>query len=124
MSTAENKDVVRRFIAAIEARDSDTVRALQSPDIRWWMNNGAEFDLESFMNIVTHSILAAESISLKITSMTAEDDRVAFEADGEYAFPDRIYRNKYHNLYRVRGGLIVEAKEYMDTTALAALTGA
>ena len=50
--------------------------------------------------------------------MTAEGDRVAYEAEGEMIFPDKVYRNVYHNLLIIREGLIVEGREYMDTKAV------
>ena len=52
--------------------------------------------------------------SVTITGITAEGDRVAYEAVGEMVFPDRVYRNIYHNLVVIRDGLIVEGREYMD----------
>ena len=32
-------------------------------------------------------------------------------------FPDKVYRNIYHNLVVIRDGLIVAGREYMDTKA-------
>src|SRR3546814_13666227 len=68
-------------------------------------------------------LLAAEKRSLEIISMTAEGDRVAYEAKGEMVFPDRVYSNSYHNLLVIRDGLIVEGREYMDTMAVARAFG-
>src|SRR3546814_20882325 len=68
-------------------------------------------------------LLAAEKRSLEIISMTAEGDRVAYEAKGEMVFPDRVYSNSYHNLLVIRDGLIVEGREYMDTMAVAKAFG-
>jgi ketosteroid isomerase-like protein len=34
-------------------------------------------------------------------------------------FGDKVYRNTYNNVFVVRDGLIVEAREYMDPGATA-----
>ena len=55
-------------------------------------------------------------IRFTIKVMTAEDDRVAIEAEssGMHA-SGRLYANQYHFLMRVRDGKVLEFKEYMDT---------
>jgi ketosteroid isomerase-like protein len=51
-----------------------------------------------------------------IHRITAEDDRVAVEAE---SFATHVsgkpYNNKYHFLMRYRDGKLLEFKEYMDT---------
>src|SRR3546814_15366407 len=74
-------------------------------------------DRETFNAMTRSGLLAAEKRSLEIISMTAEGDRVAYEAKGEMVFPDRVYSNSYHNLLVIRDGLIVEGREYMETMA-------
>ena len=57
-----------------------------------------------------------EGITFTIHYLTAEEDRVAVEAEsyGRHA-SGRIYSNQYHFLMRFRDGKLVELKEYMDT---------
>ena len=63
-----------------------------------------------------------QGIRFHIRTMTAEDDRVAVEADseGQHASGQR-YTNEYHFLFRFRDGKVVEFKEYMDTERVTAI---
>jgi ketosteroid isomerase-like protein len=59
-------------------------------------------------------------IHLKIHGMTAEEDRVAMEAESYLVEPNtgRIYNNLYHYLFRIRDRQISLFKEYQDTLHL------
>jgi ketosteroid isomerase-like protein len=57
-----------------------------------------------------------QGITFTILHMTAEDDRVAIEAESSgMHVSGRLYENQYHFLMRVRDGKVVDFKEYMDT---------
>jgi ketosteroid isomerase-like protein len=48
--------------------------------------------------------------------MTAENERVAVEVNGEAIHASgEPYNNQYHFLLVIKNGKIVELKEYMDT---------
>jgi ketosteroid isomerase-like protein len=115
MSVEANKDVVRRYMQAVMEGDITTIEALQHKEVTWWVLGFGKLDRESFNASVRSSLLSAEKRMVKITGMTAEGDRVAYEAESEMTFPDKVYRNLYHNLVIIRDGLIVEGREYMDT---------
>ncbi len=119
MGTEENKALVRRYMQAVIDGDIGTIEALQHPDVKWWILGGGDMDRASFTAAVAGGLIAADKRSVTITGMTAEGDRVAYEAESEMVFPDRVYRNQYHNLVVIRDGLIVEGREYMDTKATA-----
>ena len=57
-----------------------------------------------------------EGLTFTIRQMTAEEDRVAVEAEshGRHA-SGRIYNNQYHFLFTLRAGEVLSLKEYMDT---------
>ena len=57
---------------------------------------------------------------MDVLSLTAEEDRVAMEAESHVLHPSngRVYNNFYHNLFRIRDGKIVLFKEYQDTLHL------
>jgi len=60
--------------------------------------------------------LFPEGLEIKIKGMTAEDDRVAIEAESHGRHKSgRTYHNVYHFLMRARDGKIVEWREYLDT---------
>ena len=65
------------------------------PTWRWWVLGHGTIDRERFNEMVRSGLMAAQKRSVKIIGITAEGDRVAYEAEGEMVFPDRIYRNHY-----------------------------
>jgi ketosteroid isomerase-like protein len=123
-STIEaNKALVYRYAQAVIDGDMDTIEALQHHDVQWWVLGQGAMDRKRFNDLVRSGLLAAQQRSVRIIGITAEGERVAYEAEGEMVFADRIYRNRYHNLLIVRDGLIVEGREYMDTRAAAEAFG-
>ena len=119
-STIENnKALVYRYAQAVIDGDMATIEALQHPDVQWWVLGQGTLERKRFNELVRSGLLAAHKRSVRIIGITAEGDRVAYEAEGEMVFADRIYRNRYHNLLVIRDGLIVEGREYMDTKAVA-----
>ncbi len=115
-----NKAIVRRYMQAVIDGDIDTIEALQHPDVKWWILGFGDMDRAAFTASVKGGLIAASERRVEITGLTAEGDRVAVECWSEMVFPDRVYRNQYHNLLVIRGGLIVEGREYMDTRAAVA----
>jgi|SRR5277367_622457 len=123
-STVEiNKALVYRYAQAVIDGDMQTIEALQHRDVKWWVLGQGTIDRARFNELVRSGLMTAQRRSVKITGITAEGDRVAYEADGEMVFPERVYRNKYHNLLVIHDGLIIEGREYMDTKAAAEAFG-
>jgi ketosteroid isomerase-like protein len=114
-----NKAVARRYMRAVEEGDVDTIEALQHPDCQWWILGHGDMSRADFIASVKGGLLSAEKRTAEVIAITAEGDRVAVEVRGEMVFPDRVYRNDYHNLLIIRDGQIVSGKEYMDTRAVA-----
>ena len=57
-----------------------------------------------------------EGLIFTLYGMTAEDDRVALEAESHGVHKSgKQYNNHYHFLFRIRDGKIAEIKEYADT---------
>lgn len=118
MATTEaNKALVHRYLQAVRDGDIETIEALQHPNVKWWVLGRGELSRDEFNKAVRSGLLSAQERSVTLTGLTAEGERVAYEAEGEYRFADRVYRNNYHNLLVIREGLIVEGREYMDTMA-------
>ncbi|MPS67352.1 MAG: DUF4440 domain-containing protein [Novosphingobium sp.] len=115
----KNKAIARRYMRAVEEGDLETIEALQHPDCHWWILGHGDMTRTDFIASVKGGLLSAERRTANVVGITAEGDRVAVEVSGEMVFPDRVYRNKYHNLLIIRDGQIVSGKEYMDTRAVA-----
>jgi ketosteroid isomerase-like protein len=118
-TTEDNKALVYRYAQAVIDGNMATIEALQHQDVRWWVLGQGKLDRQRFNELVRTGLLAARKRSVRIIGITAEGDRVAYEAEGEMVFADRVYRNCYHNLLVIQDGLIVEGREYMDTKAAA-----
>jgi ketosteroid isomerase-like protein len=114
-----NKAVARSYMRAVEEGDIATIEALQHSDCTWWILGHGDMSRGDFIASVKAGLLSAERRTAEVVGITAEGDRVAVEVRGEMVFPDRVYRNEYHNLLIIRDGQIVAGKEYMDTRAVA-----
>jgi ketosteroid isomerase-like protein len=118
-----NKAVARRYMQAVVDGDAETIESLQHPDATWWILGYGDMSRADFIASVKNGLLTAGKRHVEIITLTAEGDRVAVEAVSEMTFPDRIYRNEYHNLLVIRDGQIVEGRDYMDTRLAAAAFG-
>jgi len=66
----------------------------------------------------------ASPLMLEIKGITAEGERVAIEVDSAaMGKSGKPYRNRYHFLFVVREGLIVEGREYFDSAHLMDVAG-
>ena len=121
MGLAENKQLAREFIAAISRGDVKAISEAFADDGKCWtigsMPISGRFGKEH-VEAASHRVLDLFPDGLKITikGMTAEEDRVAIEAESYGRHVSGLtYANVYHFLMRARGGKIVEWREYLDT---------
>lgn len=121
--TDTNKDLVRRFLGAVEAGDVATIEALQAPDCTWWIVGSGEISRAAYTDAVKGMLLTASPRRVEIIGMIAEGDTVAVEVRSKMHFGERLYANEYHDLFVVRDGLIVHGREYFDTRKVAAFFG-
>jgi uncharacterized protein len=120
MSACEtNKAIVRRYLEAVEAGNADMCDALHARDATWWVLGGGEMSREVFIAAVRAMASGSSHRTVTIHSMIAEDNRVAVEIESEMHFGAHVYRNLYHDLFVIRGGLIVHGREYLDTKVVA-----
>jgi uncharacterized protein len=124
MSQAEtNKQIVRRFLGAVESGDIDVIEALQAPDCTWWVVGGGDMTRAEYTDAVKGMLLTASTRKVEIIGIIAEGNTVAAEVRSEMHFGDRVYANEYHDLFVIRDGLIVHGREYFDTSKVAAFFG-
>lgn len=121
MNTEANKQLVTNFWKAFSASDFDTVLSLLADDSTWWVAGNfpisGTYSKKQFEALVKGLLEEVpKGISVTPKGMTAEEDRVAMEAEsyGERK-NGKIYNNKYHILHVIRDGKIIAAREYMDT---------
>lgn len=111
----QNKKVAQEFLTAITHGNIDTIEKLLHPELSWWVLGFGESDRAKFIASLLATIALSSERSIEIVGMTAELDRVAVEAIGEFQMPATIYRNSYHYLFIIEAGQIKIGKEYLDT---------
>lgn len=121
-STPErNKAIVARFIEMMSAGDTAGLLASYTEDGHVQTMGGTlisgVFDREQIAAAAGRVFeVFPEGIRFVVHAMTAEEDRVAVEAESfARHVSGKDYNNQYHFLFRLRGGKVVELKEYCDT---------
>jgi uncharacterized protein len=123
------RTVIERYVAAVAARDMDTVRECFAEDATWWLGGelplsgtwrGRDAILGDFLGSIPR-LYQPETISLEITSLIAEGASVALEwTSRALTTAGEEYENQCAGVFTVRDGKIVAVREYMDTQYAAA----
>ena len=116
----ENKQIAIKFFEALSSGAETYLDFYNDDSIIWTAGTNAISGSRTKKEIIdfAQGILAAfpNGIIFNIMSITAENERVAVEVQGEAIHASgEPYNNQYHFLLRIKNGKIVELKEYMDT---------
>lgn len=117
------KQIISNFLATFSRGDVDGVLDSMTDDATWWVSGGLEgmsgtYDKASFGPLLrgATSLYVEGALRITPTSMIAEGDRVAVEAEGFATMTSgRIYQPRYHFLIEVKDGKVRRVREYMDT---------
>lgn len=120
---SDPKQLVSDFLATFSRGDVDGVLDAMADDATWWVSGGLEgmsgtYDKESFGPLLrgATSLYVEGALRITPTSMIAEGDRVAVEAEGFATMTSgRVYQPRYHFLFEVKDGKVRRVREYMDT---------
>ena len=132
MTLDENKRLVRDFLEHYAGARYDAALEMLAPDARWWLpGHPEEFPAAGWVDkatverrLASNLKLLPHGLEIVIGAMTAEDDRVAVEAESKATLVNgRLYHNRYHFLFIVRDGSICVVKEYLDTLHAASALG-
>jgi uncharacterized protein len=125
----ESRTVIERYVAAVQAGDTDAIRDCFAEDATWWLGGelplsgtwrGRDAILGDFLGSIPR-LYRPETISLEITSLTAEGETVALEwTSRAVTVAGEEYENRCAGVFTVRSGRIVAVREYMDTQYAAA----
>jgi len=124
MSVEANRRIVLDFLGHYAAGRYSSALAMLADDARWWLpGHPDEFPAAGWADKATVERRLAANLKLlphglEITTgaVTAEEDRVAIEAESRATLVNgRLYHNRYHFLFVLRAGRIVAVKEYLDT---------
>lgn len=123
--TERNKAIIKEFFAASEA--GEDVLDYLVDDAEWWVPGhwrlGGTYNKEE-VGTVFDKVFALMDGTPRFTfnAMTAEEDRVAVDCEGEGRFKDgEVYRNTYHFLFVLRDGKITKVKEFLNTALMSSL---
>ena len=116
-----NKRLAVEFMDALSSGDSQRILALYTQDVTVWTAGALPISgLHGRGEVVAlcEGLLGAfpDGLQFIVKSMTAEEDRVAIEAEGVgMHVSGNAYNQRYHFLIRIRGDKVCEMKEYFDT---------
>ena len=124
MSVEDNKKVVLDFFENMSASrvaealalldDNATVTVMARPESLAFAGTKTKAEFAALQQAVAQRWPKGRQITPK--GLTAEDDRVAVEAESYGELTDgKVYNNLYHFLFEVRDGKIQAVREYCDT---------
>ena len=121
----DSKSVLRRYVAAVQAGDEDAIRELFAKDATWTVRagelpiSGTWAGREAIVGEFLAKAMAyyePGSVSLEITGMIAEGDRVVLQwTSRARTRTGRPYENGCIGVFTISDGRIQEVREYMDT---------
>jgi uncharacterized protein len=127
MSLEANKATAIALLQASAIHDGARFDELMHPDATYWVIGKPH--LFAYAGEQTRAQICAYMASPTIFvggvrttfgAITAEDDRVAVEAEIIGTLPDgRVYTNVYHYLMWFKDGKVLRVKEYLDTQSAA-----
>lgn len=116
-----NKAVARKFWQAMGCGDVDTIKTLMTEDVAFVFAGTSKLagsrDFKAILDITAGwPQLTKAGIDIRILTMTAEEDRVACEAEGYAVLNNgKNYNNLYHWLMFFRDGKVRRVNEYCDS---------
>jgi uncharacterized protein len=117
MGANENKQIVTELFGHLSAGRNEQGLDLMAENATWWAPGVGLMTKAHFAELTTQmKDILKGPIKLSLKRITAEDDRVAVEAESDGDLVNgKHYHNTYHFLIVVRGGKVCEVKEYNDT---------
>ena len=127
MSTQENVQIVKNFLAALGVRDNQGLLALSAEDIEWiipgegWPLAGTHRGHAGLENLLQKANETVETSFPEPPEFVAQGDRVLVVgvATGKIKATNRAFRDDWVFAITVRDGKVTNIKEYIDTQALA-----
>ncbi|WP_102143331.1 nuclear transport factor 2 family protein [Mycobacterium hubeiense] len=120
MSTLQNKKVALGFFEAILSGDNESAASMLTDDCEFFFAGDLPLSGRhpaagglAIWGSITAAIEGEATFNFGF--VTAEEDRVAIEAESFGSSGDVKFNNQYHFLVRVRDGKICQLKEYFDT---------
>ncbi|MEO6717975.1 MAG: nuclear transport factor 2 family protein [Novosphingobium sp.] len=127
MSLEANKQTALALLRASAVHDGEAFEALMHPEATYWVTGmphlfayAGEQTREQICAYMASPSIFVGGVTTTFGAITAENDRVAVEAEIIGTLPDgRVYTNVYHYLMWFKAGKVLRVKEYLDTQAAA-----
>ena len=127
MSTQENVQIVKDFLAAIGRRDKQGLLALSDEDIEWiipgedWSLAGTHRRHAGLETLLQKANDTVETTFPEPPEFIAQGDRVLVVgfATGRIKATNRTFEDHWVFAITVRNGKLTNVREYVDTQALA-----
>jgi ketosteroid isomerase-like protein len=119
--TEANKAIGLKFVEALGACDAQAVKSVISDDlVAVAKGTGVGAGTRNYAEIIAvfemFSQVTKTGLNPKILSVTAEDDRVVVEWEGNCTLVNGAqYNNQYIHVFFLRDGKIYKLNEYFDT---------
>lgn len=116
-----NKKVATQFLNALGIGDTETLGQTMHPDFQAIPMSHADISGARSRDLVlktskAFAVLTKSGLNPKILCMTAEEDRVAVEWQGDCTLVNgAAYNNHYAFVFYFRDGKILKIQEYFDT---------
>jgi len=131
MSAEENKQFVTDALAALNSGDAEKFLDALSDDVRFTLIGSTSYSgtyegKQAFVSDLVEKLVGEldGGIELRPQNIVAEGDHVVVEAQGKARTKSgQDYNNTYCIVYRLAGGKIVEAHEYLDTELVTRVLG-
>ena len=127
MSTQENVQIVKKFLAALGRRDTQGLLALSAEDIEWiipgknWPLAGMHRGHAGLENLLRKANETVETSYPQPPEFIAQGDRVLVIgfATGTIKATNRAFEDYWVFATSIRNGKVANIREYIDTQALA-----
>lgn len=128
MGNGSPREIAVGFFEDVGAGRFDTAFGRLAPDVAYEViappPYGGRMDREGLGQVYGNGIgtVLAQPLQLKVVGVTAEGERVAIEVESRSVNKaGMVYNNRYHFLFVVRDGQIVEGREYLDSAHFIAI---
>jgi len=127
MSTQENVQIVKNFLAALGRRDKQGLLALSAEDIEWiipgenWPLAGTHRGHAGLADVLQKANETVETSYPEPPEFIAQGDRVVVVgfATGRIKATNKTFEDHWVFAITVRNGKLTNIREYIDTQALA-----
>ena len=127
MSTQENVEIVKNFLAALGRRDTQGLLALSAEDIEWiipgedWPLAGTHRGHEGLADLLQKASDTVETSFPEPPEFVAQGDRVMVIgfAKGKIKATNKTFEDHWVFAITLQNGKLTNIREYIDTQALA-----